>query len=293
MSAAAQPAQTRTHRSENFPVASVLIAPQHRAAILAYYQFARGADDVADSPIFTADEKIARLDAYEATLLGKTDAIDNALPLRAALAERKLSSAHACDLLRAFRMDATKTRYANWDELIHYCAYSAAPVGRFVLDVHGEADTTWPASDALCAALQVINHVQDCAADYRNLDRVYIPLDAMARAGTRVEALAAARASSELRACLKEVTQKTASLVAQGAGLPGQVRDFRLRLETAVISHIAEALTGLLLARDPLSERVHLTKGSLLGVTLAGMLDGLRSRTGRKAALSPSEQRGL
>jgi len=293
MSATDQPAQTRTHRSENFPVASLLIAPRHRTTILAFYRFARGADDIADSPTFTADEKIARLDAYEATLLGKTDAIENALPLRAALAERKLSSRHASDLLRAFRMDAAKTRYATWDELMHYCAYSAAPVGRFVLDVHGEAETTWPASDALCSALQVINHIQDCAADHRNLDRVYIPLDAMARAGTSVEALSAAQASPALRACLRDVTHQTASLVARGAGLPGQVRDLRLCLETAVISHIAETLTRLLLVRDPLSERVHLTKGSLLGVTLAGMLEGLRSRTRRRTPLSPSGQRGL
>src|SRR5208337_1584266 len=118
-----------------------------------------------------------------------------ALPLRDALAARKLSPRHALDLLRAFRMDAVNQRYANWSELMGYCAYSAAPVGRFVLDVHGESEATWAASDALCCALQIINHLQDCAADYRNLDRVYIPKDALASAGVGVEALAAAKAS--------------------------------------------------------------------------------------------------
>ncbi len=96
---------------------------------------------------------------------------------------------HAQDLLHAFRQDVTKLRYANWDELIDYCSRSAMPVGRFVLDVHGESRDTWPASDALCAALQIINHLQDCAADYRTLDRVYIPLDALAARGIGVEAL--------------------------------------------------------------------------------------------------------
>ena len=59
-------------------------------------------------------------------------------------------------------MDVTKLRYENWDEVIHYCRYSAMPVGRFMLDVHGESTSTWPASDALCAGLQINNHLQDC-----------------------------------------------------------------------------------------------------------------------------------
>ena len=155
---------SKTHRGENFPVASMLIAPKHRAAILAYYRFARGADDVADSPSLSPDAKLAGLDLFEATLTGQCDTIEAALPLRAALALRKLSPRHALDLLRAFRMDAVKHRYANWSELMDYCAYSAAPVGRFVLDVHGESESTWPASDALCTALQIINHLQDCGA---------------------------------------------------------------------------------------------------------------------------------
>ena len=77
----------------------------------------------------------------------------------------------------------TKLRYANWNELLDYCRYSAMPVGRFVLDVHGESRDTWPANDALCAALQIINHLQDCAKDYRQLDRVYLPMDLLERAG--------------------------------------------------------------------------------------------------------------
>ena len=107
--------------------------------------------------------------------------------MRTILNDRGLSTRHAQDLLSAFRQDATKLRYANWEELIDYCSRSAMPVGRFVLDVHGEARETWPASDALCAALQVINHLQDCAKDYQSLDRVYIPLDSMSASGASVE----------------------------------------------------------------------------------------------------------
>ncbi|WP_026607676.1 squalene synthase HpnC [Methylocapsa acidiphila] len=266
---------SKTHRQENFPVASRLIAAKYRPAILAYYRFARGADDVVDNGALSPDAKLAGLDLFEATLLGDSDRVEAAKPLRAILAERKLSPRHALDLLRAFRMDAVKSRYANWDELMEYCAYSAAPVGRFVLDVHGESEATWPASDALCSALQVINHLQDCAADFRNLDRVYIPLDALAAQEAAVESLAAARASPGLRACLRGLAEKTGTLIDEGARLPAQVRDFRLRLETAAIARLARTLNNILLARDPLSEKVHLSKPAFLAWTLIGVFSVL------------------
>lgn len=283
---------SKTHRDENFPVASVLIAARHRPAILAFYRFVRSADDIADHPQLTPDEKLAGLDRYAAALLGQNDDVEAARPLRAALAERRLSPRHALDLLEAFRMDAVKKRYADWGELMHYCAYSAAPVGRFVLDVHGESETTWPASDALCSALQVINHLQDCGEDYANLDRVYLPLDSMQKAGTTPEALADKRASVALRACLKDLTLKTDVLVRQGAGLPGQVQDLRLGLETAVIARLARVLTNRLLAHDPLSEEVHLSKLAFLGWSLAGMFDGLMMRGRRSLPLRSSHVRG-
>jgi squalene synthase HpnC len=251
---------TKTHKGENFPVASLLIRPRHRGAILAYYHFARGADDVADSPSLSPAAKLAGLDLFEATLLGRSDRIEAALPLRAVLAERKLSPRHAQDLLRAFRMDAVKQRYANWSELMDYCAYSAAPVGRFVLEVHGESEETWLTSDALCTALQVINHLQDCGADYRKLDRIYVPQDILAAQNLDGQALGAAKASPELRIALHEVARRNEPLVVAGAELPSRVRTFRLRLETAVIARLAQKLNALLLERDPLSENVHLTK---------------------------------
>ncbi len=277
---------TRTHRGENFPVASLLIAAEHRPVILAYYYFARGADDVADSPALSPEAKVARLDLFEAALLGQSDAIEAALPLRAALAQRKLSPGHALDLLRAFRMDAVKKRYANWAELMDYCAYSAAPVGRFVLDVHGESQSAWEASDALCTALQVINHLQDCAADYRNLDRVYIPEDALAAQGIGVEALGGPEASPALRAALRSVAAQTEPLIALGEKLPAGVRDFRLRLETAVIARLARTLNCMLMEGDPLSGRVHLTRPRALLWSVLGIADGLRASFRSRRAIA-------
>lgn len=249
----------KTHRDENFPVASHLVSKKHRGVILAFYRFARAADDVADDPVLSEGEKIRKLDQFEAALLARNDEIADALPLRAAIAERGLSPKHAQDLLVAFRMDASKHRYADWNELIHYCAYSANPVGRFVLDVHGESRSTWPANDALCTVLQIINHLQDCGADYRRLNRVYIPLDALAARNASIEALGASKATRELLACIQDLAAKTRELLGC-ADLSRHIKDLRLSLEVAAIERLAAKLVRMLMERDPLSEPVHLTK---------------------------------
>ena len=268
---------------ENFPVASRLIKRRHRPAILAFYEFVRVADDIADHPALASAEKIARLDRLEASLLGNGDDPEG-LRLHAVLNSRGLSARHAQDLLSAFRQDATKLRYANWDELIDYCSRSAMPVGRFVLDVHGEARATWPASDALCAALQIINHLQDCAKDYRELDRVYIPLDALAASGVSVEALDDARASPALLNCLHGLVGRTSTLLGESLGLEAKVNDTRLALEISVIQALASHLLTVLMVRDPLSERVHLTKSEALATAANGSARAILRRVLRTMA---------
>ena len=193
MTSASELRSGKGDRDENFPVASWIIHPRHRALILAYYNFVRTADDIADHATLPADEKLAYLDLLEAELLGKGDTQAEAVALRRALAERGMAPRHALDVLIAFRMDVTKLRYENWDEVIHYCRYSAMPVGRFMLDVHGESTSTWAASDALCAGLQINNHLQDCGKDFRELNRVYLPRDALAASGASVEQLGLAQ----------------------------------------------------------------------------------------------------
>jgi squalene synthase HpnC len=275
---------TKTHRDENFPVASLLIAPQHRATILAFYRFVRAADDIADSAVLSAPEKIQRLDRLEAGLLGNADAGVEASTLRSALAARNLSPRHAQDLLTAFRTDATKLRYRDWDDLIGYCTFSAMPVGRFVLDVHGEDRRTWPASDALCAALQIINHLQDCGKDYRSLDRVYIPVDAMERHGVKLEDLGAERASPALRNCVRDLAARTRALLHDAAPFSMLIDDLRLALEVAVIQKLAIDLIGRLMQRDPLSERVHHNKAEVAGLGAVAILMALPRRAARRPA---------
>ena len=150
--------------------------------------------------------------------------------MRASLAATGVTAAHCHDVLRAFRQDAVKLRYRDWDDLMEYCRYSAAPVGRQLLDLHGEGRHTWPASDALCAALQVLNHLQDCAADYRNLDRVYLPLGDLAAEGCTVEALAAPAASPALRRVLDRLLDNTETLIATAPGPASRGRGARVAL---------------------------------------------------------------
>ncbi len=255
---------------ENFPVGSALIAARLRPHVHAYYAFARNADDIADSDVLEAEDKVARLDVMEAVLLGqRADGSPSATRLRASLAQTGVTPTHATDLLIAFRRDATKLRYATWDELADYCRYSAAPVGRYMLDLHGESRDTWAPSDALCAALQVLNHLQDGAKDLQELNRCYVPADLMAASGTGVDDLHKHALTQGMRRVLDELLDRCDALNAEAALLPRRTRDRRLRLETAMILGLAKRLAARLRRQDPLAARVKLKKGDVVLAMLA------------------------
>jgi squalene synthase HpnC len=212
------------------------------------------------------------------TLTGELDSAPEALVLRRILESRGIAAQHGLMLLEAFRRDVTKLRYESWDELMEYCRYSAMPVGRFVLDTHGESRDTWPASDALCAALQVINHLQDCGQDYRALDRVYVPRDAMNAAGVRVEDLGAERASPALRRGISDLAHKTKVLLEEARPFAGQISDARLAFEVTVIQRLAEDLASKLVHRDPLCERVHHGKADMVPMLVRATMRFVRAR---------------
>ncbi len=263
---------------ENFPVASLLIAPSRRDVVIKFYAVARMADDIADHPAAAAEEKLQRLAAIEASLQGDDGSVSAAVALRQALATAGVPMQHMLDLLVAFRRDVTQSRYADWDDLMDYCRYSAAPVGRFLLDLHGEPEANWPASDALCAALQVINHLQDCSEDFRRLDRVYLPGDAFTAAGLDVGALAEPRASTALRGVIGATTERTMALLEVASPLGARTRDTRLALEVFVIHRLARSLAGRLRRRDPLSEPVRHRPWEAAGVAALGLGAGLGAR---------------
>jgi squalene synthase HpnC len=248
------------HKDENFPVASFLIAPRHRPPVLAFYKFVRAADDVADNASASPEEKLALLEQMRLSLVGESDFVAEGVALRTILAERGLGPDHALDLLEAFRRDCTKLRYQDWDDLIDYCRYSAMPVGRFVLDVHGEDRNLWPANDALCAALQVINHLQDCAKDFSELNRVYIPEPLLAAAGIGVEALGQSRANPPLVGVIAGLARQNAALLETSRPFARGIKDGRLAMEVDLIQTLADDLNRLLMNRDPLSQPVHHSK---------------------------------
>ena len=257
---------------ENFPVGSALIAPRLRPHVHAFYGFARNADDIADSDILAPADKIARLDTMEHVLLGhRPDGAPSATRLRASLAETGVTATHATDLLIAFRRDAITPRTADWPALVAYCRYSAVPVGRYMLDLHGESRDTWAASDALCTVLQVLNHLQDGAKDLQELDRCYVPEDLMAAHGASVLDLHKHAISPGLKRVHDDLLARCAALNSTAMDLPRRVRDRRLRLECAVIAGLARRLAARLTREDPLARRVKLRKPDIFAAVLGAL----------------------
>jgi farnesyl-diphosphate farnesyltransferase len=261
----------KNRKQENFPV-GVLISRKLRKHVHAFYDFARNADDIADNPKMTPAEKIRRLDIMESVLLGeRQDGSPSALRLRDSLNETGVAPEHAQHLLRAFRQDAEKSRYNDWDELMEYCRYSAAPVGRYVLELHGESRKAWQPSDALCTVLQVLNHLQDARNDLRSLDRCYLPLDMLGKVGLTPDTLRGNASPAGLRRVFDLMLDRCRELNRAGLRLPEFVADRRLRLETAVIAGLSQRLSQRLRKNDPLEVRVRLRTTDVIGSVLGSL----------------------
>lgn len=259
----------KDRQDENFPVGSWLIHRKVRPHVHAFYGFARNADDIADSPALSPEEKVARLDLMEDVLLGRGDVgSPSALRLRKSLAQTGVTSRHACELLIAFRRDAIKQRYATMDELDDYCRYSAAPVGRYVLDLHGESDRAYAPSDALCQALQILNHMQDCVRDLRTLDRCYIPETLLVEFGCSIADLQRPDATDGMRHVFDSLLHGVDLMTRIAVDLPKRTQDRRLRLETAAILGLAMRLASRLKNEDPIAGRVRLKKIDVAGSML-------------------------
>ncbi len=274
--AAPMPPPTKQPRDENFPVASRLLAPAHREAVLAFYRFVRAADDVADSGALSPDAKIARLDRMEAALLAGDPAEPAAARLNAADRRFGAGSAEARQLLRAFRQDATQARYPDWAALLAYCALSANPVGRFLLRLHGEGPDGERPADALCTALQILNHLQDLARDRDGLDRVYLPVPWMERAGGEARFFDPAQAPAR-RPVLDAALDRVDALIDEARALPRRLASRRLALQSRATIALACALSARLRAGDPILRRIEVTRGDVVRA-FAGSPIGWRDR---------------
>ena len=270
---------------ENFPVGSFLLPKRLRPKVAIFYAYARAIDDIADNPALDPEDKVVRLDGFDRALRGETDdpAYAKAHRIRETMAETGQVIRHCRDLLIAFKQDAVKSRYDDWDDLMNYCRHSAAPVGRFLIDLHGGPDSAWPAADALCNALQVINHLQDCADDYRDLDRVYLPGDWMAAEGTKVVELRAAAMTPGLLRVKDRCLDGVDALLGEARPLMPALRSRRLALESAAIHALARTLSKRLRAGDPVAARIELSKPRA-GLTAAC---GVFGELGRRWMMRP------
>ena len=270
----------RDAKSENFPVASFLLPGAIRTHVLAFYRFARTADDIADAAGLSPAAKVTALDRLEAVLDGAVPSgpgEDAAAGYRASNRETGVSDRHGRDLLAAFRRDAANPRCADWADLMAYCRLSAASVGRFLIDLNGEDRAAYPPADALCSALQVLNHLQDLGDDLAELDRVYLPLDWLAAEGAAIEDLRCPALTPAMRRVVDRCLDATDDLLGEAAALPGALKRSRLRYEAAVILTIAERLSAALRKGDPLARRVALGKRERLSCLLRGLLRAWRT----------------
>jgi len=230
----------RTHY-ENFPVASRLLPRRLRDPVAAIYAFARHADDLADEGTAAPDERLAALQAWETALLDTLAGDPAPDPILLACADSirrfDLPVELFRDLISAFRQDVTRTRYADFGELMQYCRRSANPVGRLLLRLHGVADPRREAeSDAICSALQLINFYQDLRQDSLENDRIYLPQDELARFQVSEDDLRAGRDSPALRRLLQFQYSRARRLLRSGAPLGRALRGrFGLEIRAIVL----------------------------------------------------------
>jgi squalene synthase HpnC len=229
---------------ENFPVASLLVPALQRDAVGVIYRFARSADDFADEGDAPPEERLASLEGYRRELDRIASGTTPTAPLFDDVArivrEHGLPLAPFYDLLSAFSQDVSKTRYADFEELLDYCRRSANPIGRLMLHLFGMASPANVArSDAVCSSLQLINFWQDVAIDWKK-DRVYLPLDEMAHFRVHEAHIAAAQCDAAWRELIMFQIDRSRSLMGQGAplgrDLPGR---FGLEIRLTVKGGIA------------------------------------------------------
>lgn len=262
---------------ENFPVGSFLLPKRLRPHVATYYAFARAIDDIADDAALAPDEKISRLEAFAAALRGEPGygpEFEKAHKLRTSMVATHVPFVHGTDLVAAFVQDCRKLRYHSWEELLFYCEKSANPVGRYLLDLHGEDRAGYRFSDALCTVLQIVNHLQDCADDKRALDRVYVIDTWLKEEGGSVADIDAEKSSPALRRVIDRMLDGCDALMIDARRLPFALKSRHLAMESAVIVRLADRLIELLRKGDPLAARVALKKPDFAFAGIAGAVSG-------------------
>ena len=280
-------------KRENFLVGSLLLAPAMQPPIHAFYALARFGDDVADSADLEQTEKLTILAAMAVGIAGENapggddltrHAYDLGKNFAAASAKAEVSTAEGENMLIAFRRDVIGEIFQDEAQLLDYCRYSAMTVGRYILRLHGlnpaQHRKAYMAADQLCAALQWLNHIQDCGGDYRQLGRLYLPQNLLTAHQAQVTDLGRDRLTPALRAALRDWLAAGEELLAVGKTLPDHCPQKRLRAEAAAIVSLAQALAERIRQSldhgDLLAERPYLRRWDYLRAVMVGMWWGLR-----------------
>ncbi len=254
----------KSYSDENFPVASFLMTKKIRSIVRVFYFFARMADDIADHQKLSSNQKKKILLFFD-NAISKSKKTNNKVldKMIARFKELPSGKKYSRNLLKAFMMDASNKKYKNWNDLLYYCKFSANPVGRFVIDAVNERkniEKIYEASDSLCTALQIINHIQDCKKDFKELNRVYIPESFFKKYSVDKKILRKSKSIESFERLKIEIVDNVLlSLRKTKLGLR-EIQSWRLRKETLIILNIAKRLCNLLKIRDPLEKQIKLSR---------------------------------
>ena len=254
----------KSYSDENFPVASFLMTKKIRSIVRVFYFFARMADDIADHQKLSSNQKKNILLFFD-NAISKSKKTNNKVldKMIARFKELPSGKKYSRNLLKAFMMDASNKKYKNWNDLLYYCKFSANPVGRFVIDAVNERkniEKIYEASDNLCTALQIINHIQDCKKDFKELNRVYIPESFFKKYSLDKKILRKSKSEENFERLKIEIIDNVlTSLRKTKLGLR-EIQSWRLRKETLIILNIAKRLCNLLKINDPLEKQIKLSR---------------------------------
>ena len=251
----------KTATEENFLILGRILDPTVREPILRCHRFMRASDNLIDSPDLSTAEKRALLAAWNAVLAGsQTDEFDPTISLlrevKADFLQRGLSLSHLTHTLQALEREVDGIRHESWSDLMLYCTYGAAPVGRFLLEIHGEPRALWKGVDALCGAHAVLDKVMDCREDYTTLDRVYLPLRWFREAGADIADLEAKRSTPALRTVFDRVIAEADVMLDGSATSIAAIGNRHLRRQAALTHSLGRSLSKTLKRRDPLRRKV-------------------------------------
>ncbi len=263
-------------KAENFPVGR-LISPTLRPQVLAYYRAAREADDIADNPDLRQEQKLQRLDEAEKAFFACDGGA--AGDLGRLFTAENLDSRLYTDLLEAFRRDARGINIEIWEQLLDYCRYSAAPVGRFMLAIHNENPATYLPAETLCTVLQITNHLRDLKSDACNLRRCYLPQKLMRQYGVAESDLCLDKASIPLRLLITDITGRLKAMLKDAAVISRLVRSRRLKGELGVIFSLTNSMLKKIEKGDVIARPPRLNAADWGRAFGAGIWQGIFTRT--------------